>query len=247
MHHFQLKPVRSLDSLRPAWSGHLRHGPPPSTVIVNPSEASSAKTSSRLPHSFLNSSSDQANVLSDARPTDAGSVPSDNSFNSSPMKCNRKMEQTKTSFAAVARKLPETLESNDSLDVRANMGLAGDCLNSATRKVEVKQQSKIAGSSKKNFDCQNIFTSYDSVSNPVCHLKEDDPFDTSKVFIRSYMQTSLFQPTSASLSVNSHVPSHAFDSTPCSAHVKVNHRRSLFIFSVNPCPVFFKVVRSLRP
>lgn len=36
---FQLKPVRSLDSLRPAWSGRLRHGPPPSTVVTNSSAA----------------------------------------------------------------------------------------------------------------------------------------------------------------------------------------------------------------
>lgn len=37
---FQLKPVRSLDSLRPAWSGRLRHGPPPCTVTASECEVS---------------------------------------------------------------------------------------------------------------------------------------------------------------------------------------------------------------
>ena len=47
---FQLKPVRSLDSLRPAWSGRLRHGPPPCIV---PTECQVSQNETSKPESSL--------------------------------------------------------------------------------------------------------------------------------------------------------------------------------------------------
>ena len=74
VHHFQLKPVRSLDSLRPAWSGHLRHGPPPSTV-TNPIETTSAKSLSNDPSSTIINPVARSNVLLDTDGTSVANTP----------------------------------------------------------------------------------------------------------------------------------------------------------------------------
>nr|XP_050854367.1 DENN domain-containing protein 1B isoform X3 [Vespula vulgaris] len=63
-----LKPVRSLDSLRSAWSGHSRHGPLPRTIVRNAHEISPPKTTSSCiqPIPIMNSTIDQCNTSMEA-------------------------------------------------------------------------------------------------------------------------------------------------------------------------------------
>ncbi|XP_053998035.1 DENN domain-containing protein 1A isoform X2 [Hylaeus anthracinus] len=205
-----LKPVRSLDSLRPAWNGHMRHGPPPSTVIANPIYMSSVKPSShQIPHST-------------------------SSFDSLNPETNKAEEEiNKPSLSPVLRKNSGNEQSSDVLhDLRVNEFIKRSYYasfnpqqsNAKTRKNNLENYSK-----RVKFYADDAFTNYDSEEDdhsfdarlksidPDTHPKENDPFDTSKVFTPSYLQPSIFHDPNASLSVNFHAASHAFSSTSYSA------------------------------
>ncbi|XP_043252607.1 DENN domain-containing protein 1A isoform X1 [Colletes gigas] len=233
-----LKPVRSLDSLRPAWSGHLRHGPPPSTVTANPIDISSAKTSSHpVPHSSVTSSVDQSSILSNANDTLSNDTLTGNSrscpFDSPTPKTNKSEEKTDASFSPVFTKTAANSQSSNFLhEVRVNEFIkrnynASFCPQTSDGK---RYQNDSENYSKRvKFYTDDAFTnhvpdagdrSFDACLKDIdsdSHPKENDPFDTSKVFMPSYLQPSIFHATNASLSVNCHVPSHAFSSTSCSA------------------------------
>lgn len=100
-----------------------------------------------------------------------------------------------------------------------------------------KSQSKVHSQNVTKYDYKNIFTNIDSVLKKQhdnvsdnCFLTtnsfqetEDDPFDTSKVFIPSYLQKPLFHSINPSLSTNSDIPIHPVSTTTsCSPQVKVN-------------------------
>lgn len=100
-----------------------------------------------------------------------------------------------------------------------------------------RSQSKVHSQNVTKHDYKNIFTNVDSVLKKQndnvsdnCILTtnslqetEDDPFDTSKVFIPSYLQKPLFHFTNPSLSTNSDISIHPVSTTTsCSAQVKVN-------------------------
>lgn len=225
MHHFQLKPVRSLDSLRPAWSGHLRHGPPPSTVITNPREASSAKSvfSSSFRPLPVNNSFSQSKVNNSA--TANGIV----------------KEVDKTSLLLT---LPTSHNQNAEPDrflreLHVHNGLTKPIVNSSSCNHEnenVKSEEKFSLYSQK-FSSQDIFAHTDSTptstwepfdrpfktSNFLNEVNEDDPFDTSKVFTPTYLPTApLFNSTIPTVPVQFHHPLlHPFNTTSCSAHAKV--------------------------
>lgn len=237
--NFQLKPVRSLDSLRPAWSGHLRHGPPPSIVITNPCEVSSTKP---ILSSFRPLPSDNSIKRSNTTP-DTSAAAKAFPFNSLTTKSSKTVKEVdKTSLLPVSstsynqtanpnRFLHEVHIHNDLTETVANSQL---CI---CEKEDVKSGEDISSRDEK-FHSKDILTNTDSTtsiwdsepfdktfktSNFLHEVNENDPFDTSKVFMPTYLQTPLFKSTIPSIPVQFHHPlPHPFNTTSCSAHAKVN-------------------------
>ncbi|XP_076291741.1 DENN domain-containing protein 1A isoform X2 [Lasioglossum baleicum] len=236
-----LKPVRSLDSLRPAWSGHMRHGPPPSTNVANPTitVTSSTKTPSHhVPHSDFVRSVDRSNILLNINDTLIGNTRAGASrslpLNSLAVKSS-KIVEIKTEETLVTSILEKTADNvqpsnliHDTVQYNYNASLH-------SHKTEARQQENIVEGCSKNvkFYTDDILTNYDpemdgkpfeshsQIFESTNYMKDNDPFDTSKVFIPSYLPSTIFQTTSASsLSVNSNVSYCTFNSTPCSAHPK---------------------------
>lgn len=226
MHHFQLKPVRSLDSLRPAWSGHIRHGPPPSTIVTNQTVTPSVKTTSCTPHSTtLINSVTQSSITPNTNDTSSSQISANNRtfpFNALDSKQpNKTGEETdRSSLLPVLQRSNDNVQSSNFLHEIQTVEFMKYNASSYSRKVGVKQCiSDIENSARSTtFYGGDTFPSHDSD----LYLKENDPFDTSKVFMPPYLQPPIFQPTNASLSVNCHVPSHVYSSTSCSAYSKVN-------------------------
>ncbi|XP_034193078.2 DENN domain-containing protein 1A isoform X2 [Osmia lignaria lignaria] len=222
-----LKPVRSLDSLRPAWNGHMRHGPPPNPVVTNPIVTSSSQTISSNPHSTLISLVDQSNVTLNTNDNinTQTSVNKTYPFDSLALKVNKAGEEIdKSSEESVhnahsSNFLHEFTEHNTSLySQNTDINHCKNGFENCSENTEIYPDDVFTNYNldvtKHSFDkCLKNF-------NSRFHLKENDPFDTSKVFIPSYLQPPIFQATNASLSVNCHVPSHAYNSTSYSAHSK---------------------------
>lgn len=223
MHHFQLKPVRSLDSLRPAWNGHIRHGPPPSTIVTNSNDTSFTKIISCTPHStILINSVDQSNILLNTNDILSSQTTNDKTFpfNTLVSEPNKTEETDKVSLLSVSQRCINNTQSSNFLHEVHTTKFTKYNTSLYSREVDVKQYKNDFENSTKNstFYTDSIVQSYNS---DLC-VKENDPFDTSKVFIPSYLQPPIFQATNASLSVNCHIPSHAYNSTSCSAYLKVN-------------------------
>lgn len=227
MHHFQLKPVRSLDSLRPAWSGHIRHGPPPSTIVTNQTVTPPVKTTSCTPHSTtLINSANQSSITLNTNDTSSSRISENNRtfpFNASDSKqANKTEEETdRSSLLTVSQRSNDNTQSNNFLHEIHTVEFTRYDTSSYSRTADVKQcTSDVENSagSTATFYCDDTFPSHDSD----LYLKENDPFDTSKVFMPPYLQPPIFQATNASLSVNCHVPSHVYNSTSCPAYSKVN-------------------------
>ncbi|XP_048265987.1 DENN domain-containing protein 1A isoform X3 [Bombus terrestris] len=218
-----LKPVRSLDSLRPAWSGHIRHGPPPSTIVTNQTVTPSTKTTSCTPHSTtLISPVDQSNILLNTNDMSNSQINANNStfpFDAMGSKLNKTREETDKSLLlpALQRCNDNVQTSNISYKIHTTEFMKYNT-SLYSRKADMEQCKNDFENSTKNstFYTDNIFPNHDSDLYP----KENDPFDTSKVFMPSYLHPPIFQATNASLSVNCHVPSHAYNSTSCSAYSK---------------------------
>lgn len=234
MHHFQLKPVRSLDNLRPAWSGHLRHSPSPSTIITNPYEVLSKKPI----------------LISSPYP-----LPSDTLFNQSKMFTSNSLtsntdrtvkEVDKTSFLSTSStSYNQNIEPNRFLhELNINNDLIKPVvdLSSCVHKKENPNMEENFSSNNRKFNCKNIFENANSIANTwdsesfktsnfLHEINEDDPFDTSKVFMPIYLQTApLFKSKIPSMPAQFHPLSHPFNTTSCSAHVKVNITSSIIFY-----------------
>lgn len=236
--NFQLKPVRSLDSLRPAWSGHLRHGPPPSIVITNPCEVSSTKP---ILSTFRPLPSD--NPIKRSNTSDISAPAKTFPFNSLTTKSNKPIKEVdKTSLlAASSMSHNQTAEPNQFLhEIHVHNGLMETVANSQSyirEKENAKSEEKVLLRDEK-FNSKDILTNTNSTtgvwdsepfdktfktSNFLHEVNENDPFDTSKVFMPTYLQTPLFKSTIPSIPVQFHHPlPHPFNTTSCSAHAKVN-------------------------
>ncbi|KZC14460.1 DENN domain-containing protein 1A, partial [Dufourea novaeangliae] len=234
-----LKPVRSLDSLRPAWSGHIRHGPPPSTVVANPINASPTQTlSCHAPNFTLISSVDHSNISLNTNDvltnnTQIGVSKSSLPLNSSAVKSD------KTGENKTDKMLPVTVLQKPVGNVLSNNHLHDSMKHNSNtysqpQKTDANQYRNDVESFPNNvkYYADDVLISYDPDTenkpfdtclrtlNSDSYPNDSDPFDTSKVFTPSYLQPSIFQAANASLSVNSNVPSHVFNSTSCSAHPK---------------------------
>lgn len=216
MHHFQLKPVRSLDSLRPAWSGHLRHGPLPSTVITNPRKISSTK------QMFFSSSSHP--------------LPPNNSVDQSKRftsnfvttKSNSTVEINETSPPTVSPAQPNLLLHEESHVHSDFTNPAGNLPSRIHENEDAKSVERFSPNDTK-FNSKNStygepFDRPFKTSNFLHEVNEDDPFDTSRVFMPTYLQRAapLFQSTILPTPVQFHPLSHPFNTTSCSAQAKVN-------------------------
>lgn len=229
MHHFQLKPVRSLDSLRPAWSGHLRHGPLPSTVITNPHKVSSTK---------------QILFSSSSHP-----LPSNNSVNqskpfasnSATTKSNSAMETETSPLPISSRSHNQSAQSNrflHELHVHNDFMKPVVNLSSCIHEKDNAKSGEMFSSNDRKINSKDIFTHVNSIpntwdepfdrsiktSNFHHEVNEDDPFDTSRVFTPIYLQQAvpLFKSTIPSTPAQFHSLSHPFNATSCSAQAKVN-------------------------
>lgn len=254
-----MKPVRSLDSLRSAWSGHLRHGPPPSTVIANPScQVASTKPISSSSYSFPSD-----NPI--CRPNATLNTPNASiisgtekafTFNSLSAQSNRPAKGDKTSLLSTSSIAPcdQTTESNQFLHELHNdlMKVVIEDSSSCIHDKEITRslsEGKFSLENNERFNSKDILTNIDSISGTwdnepfdkpfttssfLHEASENDPFDTSKVFTPSYLHTTLFKSTIPSIPVQFHHPlPHPFNTTSCSAHVKVNIIiRSVFYVSI---------------
>ncbi|XP_011643704.1 uncharacterized protein LOC105431307 [Pogonomyrmex barbatus] len=223
-----LKPVRSLDSLRPAWSGHLRHGPLPSTVITNPRKVSSKQI---LCSSFSSSS----------RP----SPPSNNPVNQSSVssllttKSNGIVEIETSPLPVLPASYNQSAQPNQFLYKLDNNDFVKPInLSSCIHKKENATSEERSSNSK--FNSKDMFANTDSIpntwnnesyeksfktSNFLHEVNEDDPFDTSRIFSPTYLQqtTSLYQFTIPLTYPTQFYPlSRPFNTTSCSAQAKVN-------------------------
>lgn len=225
MHHFQLKPVRSLDSLRPAWSGHLRHGPPPSTVITNP-RISSIK---QILFSSSSHSVSPNNSINQSKPLTSDSVIT---------KPNSTVEIESSLILPVSHN--QNVQPNRFLHELHN-DFMKPAINSSSyihEKENAKSEERFSSNDRK-FNSKDIFTRADSIpntwdgepfdrsfktSNFLHEVNEDDPFDTSRVFTPTYLQQAapLFKSMIPSTRIQFHPLSYPFDATSCSAQAKVN-------------------------
>lgn len=230
-----MKPVRSLDNLRPAWSGHLQHSPSHSTIITNPFENSSKKP------------------ISPPYP-----LPSDTLFNQSKVftsnlltsNTNRTVEEVnKTPLLSMSSaSYNQNTESNQFLH---ELNIHNDVIRPVAdlslhvhEKQNLKAENNFSSNNRK-FNC-DIFTNVNSISNTLDNesfdrpyqtsnflheVSEDDPFDTSKVLLPIYLQTApLFKSRIPSIPAPFYPLSHPFNTTSCSAHVKVNITLSIIFF-----------------
>ncbi|XP_043672905.1 DENN domain-containing protein 1A isoform X1 [Vespula pensylvanica] len=236
-----LKPVRSLDSLRSAWSGHSRHGPLPRTIVRNAHEISPPKTTSSCiqPIPIMNNTIDQCNTSMEALQINLNKPFGNDSLSA---KSNRITAEIDSEACFV-----HTSSSVRGLSAQSNflhdLYTCNEWITPAINvphylQNDIKQQrsqSKVHSQNVTKHDYKNIFTNVDSVLKKQndnvsdnCILTtnsfqetEDDPFDTSKVFIPSYLQKPLFHSTNPSLSTNSDISIHPVSTTTsCSAQVK---------------------------
>lgn len=229
MHHFQLKPVRSLDSLRPAWSGHLRHGPLPNTVITNPRKVSSTKqisfssSQSLLPNNSVSQSQPFTSNLVTTRSNNTVEIET----SLLPV-----LSTSHNQNAQPNRFLRELHVHNDFMTPVVNLS---SCIH---EKENAKSEEKFSSDDRK-FNSKNIFANADSIpstwdsepfdrpfktSNFLHEVNEDDPFDTSRVFMPTYLQQTapLFKSTIPPTPAQFYPLSHPLNITSCSAQAKVN-------------------------
>ncbi|XP_071628045.1 DENN domain-containing protein 1A isoform X2 [Temnothorax longispinosus] len=225
-----LKPVRSLDSLRPAWSGHLRHGPLPSTIITNPRKVSSTKqilfSSSSHPLPSNNSGNQLKPFTSNSVTTKSNSTMEIETSPSPVLPVLHNQNAQPNQF------LRELHVHNDFVKPVVNLS---SCIH---EKENAKSQERFSSNDGKfnPKDC-HIFTRADPIpntwddepfnrpfktSNFLHEVNEDDPFDTSRVFTPTYLQQAapLFKSTISSTPAQFHPLSHPFDTTSCSAQAK---------------------------
>lgn len=230
MHHFQLKPVRSLDSLRPAWSGHLRHGPPPSIAITN-----SRKTSSTKQILFSSSSHPPppSNSVNQSKPFTSGSVTT---------KSSSTVEIETSSLSVLPTSHNQSVQPNRflrELHVHNDFMKPVVNLSSCTHENENAKSGERFSSNDRKLNSKDVFTNADSIlntwdgepfdkpfktSNFLHEVNEDDPFDTSRVFMPTYLQQAapIFKSTIPSTPAQYHPLSSPFNTTSCSAQAKVN-------------------------
>lgn len=246
MHHFQLKPVRSLDNLRPAWSGHLRHSPSPSTVITNPCETLKKPILTSSPYP----------------------LPSDTSFNQSKMftsnllasKTNRTVKEVdKASLLPMSS--TSYNQNTESSQFLHELNIHNNLIKPVDLCVHEKENPKTEenfSSNNRNFNCKDNFTNVNSIpntwtsessdrpfktSNFLHEVNEDDPFDTSKVLMPIYLQTApLFKSKIPSMPAPFHPLSHPFNTTSCSAHVKVNITSSIIFYIYRQVSINFCII-----
>lgn len=238
--NFQLKPVRSLDSLRPAWSGHLRHGPPPSIVITNPCEVSSTKPTSSF---FCPTPSDNSIKRSNMTPDTSASAKTF-PFNSLTTKADKTLKEVHkiSSLLPVSltqynqavdpngflheipihNNLMETVVNSQSCLHERESGKSEESVSSRDEKINSKDILTNADATASIWDSEPFDKTF-KTSNFLHEVNENDPFDTSRVFTPTYLQTPLFKSTIPSIPVQFHHPlPHPFNTTSCSAHAKVN-------------------------
>lgn len=232
MHHFQLKPVRSLDSLRPAWSGHLRHGPLPSTVITNPRKISSTKqmffSSSSHPLPPNNSINQSKRFTSNSVTTKSNSTVEIDEMSPSPVlpvSHNQNAQpnlllhelHVHNDFTNPVVNLPSRIHKNE--DTKSVERFFPN-----DTKVNSKNSFRNADSIPNTCTYGEPFDRPFKTSNFLHEVNEDDPFDTSRVFMPTYLQRAapLFKSTILPTPVQFHPLSHPFNTTSCSAQAKVN-------------------------
>ena len=205
-----MKPVRSLDSLRPAWSGRLRHGPLPYSLAQNPSD---------IPPKPKSMPNPPPEVLS-------------NQF--SDLYSNKTCSNSQSSKGFLYSQLVDTTPLiNNPSDVSKNIQTLHEYINPsnpfANNQILKSQVNGLVtdkeGEIKDKLMCsKDPFEADSSVKSSL-----QDPFDTSRVLIP-------LNPTFHSIN---HKPSINFYPSPtlntelCSSHAKVNINTN-FLF----CKVF---------
>lgn len=246
---FQLKPVRSLDSLRPAWSGRLRHGPPPnpsSTQNPSPYEhyqlpkhstpiAVTSKDPYPSPPAPRTASVDAAQ-LNDQKSTSSNSLEMKSS-NSSKL---RKDKAPLIGLSSVRpNSAPSETKSSDVSHEFVNptnpfVSHGNFEFESVDGSLKVKTDSVVDGSKEVEPSVNKLRTEdpFELYSNPstlneiYSNQSLSDPFDTSQVLNPFGFPNPLFRTDNHKLPIDS--PSSLKNIDSCSAHAKVNVTSHVF-------------------
>ena len=213
---FQLKPVRSLDSLRSAWSGRLRHGPLPYSFSQNstdippkpkslpdpPRELLSNQVFDLYSNKFPQNSESNSNLQSKKDYLNSQLVDTTPLINISPVKPKNRNEYINPSNPFANRQV---------LKSEINGGV-----------VRTEKDGKVSGTLlfKDPFEVDSLIKT-----------SLQDPFDTSRVLIP---MNPTFHSMNHQLSINSH-PSPPLNTELHSSHAKVNTITHFFSVLQNFC------------
>ena len=235
----QLKPVRSLDSLRPAWSGgRLRHGPPPSSSQNYPYEHYQLpKHSTPKP---IGNSKDPLPLPSDTpSPADAGgnsnndNENSNDNDNSNPGSNSLDMKSSQPDKApligaGLSSSPPSTNKSETSpKEAKSSDSSSHEFVNPFTASFDpaVEAEGKSVVDGTKDFvdklrteDPFELYSNPGALTDTFVNESLSDPFDTSQVLNPFGFPNPLFRTDNHKLPVES--PLKNVDS--CSALAKVN-------------------------
>jgi hypothetical protein len=240
---FQLKPVRSLDSLRSAWNGRLQHGPPPSSIsyehyhlpkhfiseVVVPKDfySQTPPTAPPLPSHILSSIESQSNEQNNIN----------SNFREMRSSTNSKLQMIKAPLI----ELSSVQVNSDSNQIKSfnvcyefanpiNLSVKYENFNfkSFGNTSEINNESMMLQhkESEKNDDKLRTEDPFEIYSNPsilqniYSHQNLSDPFDTSQTINPFNFPDPLFHIDDHRLPIDS--PSILKNIDYCSTYAKVN-------------------------
>lgn len=210
---FQLKPVRSLDSLRPAWSGRLRHGPLPYSLSQNSTDIPPKPKSMPDPPRELLS-----NQVSDLY---SNKFPQNSESNSSLQRkkdfLNSQLVDT-SPLINISPDAPKNAETHHEYINPSNPFANKQVLKS-------KINGEVFGSEKEGKVSDKLLCKDPFEADSLVKSSLQDPFDTSRVLIP---MNPTFHSMNHQPSINSH-PSPPLNTELCSSHAKVNTITHFFV------------------
>lgn len=199
---FQLKPVRSLDSLRPAWSGRLRHGPLP----FSPNSTEIPPKPKFNPEPPQEISSNQYDLETSKKITPNVKLKQNSQISNN---SNSKLVDT-SPLIHISPNIKKNEETIREIINPSNPFVNSEMLNSKLNGKEFSSDDK----ERKVTD--KLLT--DPFDDDSVKSNLQDPFDTSRVLIP---MNPVFHSTNNEKSINSH-PSQPLNTELCSSHAKVN-------------------------
>lgn len=224
---FQLKPVRSLDSLRPAWSGRLRHGPLPISQNNSFGIPPKPKFNPEPPQELLSSQLYDLEMKKNTAPNVKLKENSKDSL------INSKLDD-KTSLINISSNVKKNKEITNEIINPSNPFVNSNILKA---KINGQHNFEIIDNDDNNEKIndqlvENLFDD-DSIKNNL----QQDPFDTSRVLIP---MNPVLHSMNNQKSINSHT-SQPLNTEFCSSHAKVKITTHFFFCFVKKKKMSFSL------